>query len=110
MSMEMETQRAPAPPVSTGPSANGQANGRSLEGLHGTVALPPPSSGFWRQWRALLGPAFLLSLRYTAHGLGPTHPESRGTNSVILILPYGLSSYRAYSLLWTAADLLRYHR
>src|SRR5437868_15057654 len=44
------------------------AGGRSLEGLHRTVPVPPPSAGFWRQWRAFVGPAFLVSVGYMDPG------------------------------------------
>src|SRR5207249_3306194 len=49
-------------------SINGQIGTRSLEGLHGTVALPPSAAGFWRQWRAFVGPAFLISVGYMDPG------------------------------------------
>lgn len=40
----------------------------SLEGLHGTVAVPPHSAGFTRQWRAFVGPALLVSVGYMDPG------------------------------------------
>ena len=40
----------------------------SLEGLHGSVALPPPRAGFWAQWRAFVGPAILVSVGYMDPG------------------------------------------
>src|ERR1700719_2319725 len=40
----------------------------SLEGLHSTVPVPPPTAGFWRQWRAFAGPAFLVSVGYMDPG------------------------------------------
>src|SRR5258708_25981692 len=105
MSMEMETQRAPAPPVSTGPSANGQANGRSLEGLHGTVALPPPSSGFWRQWRAFVGPAFLVSVGYMDPGNWGTDLEAGAKYRYDLLWVVALSSFMAIIMQVIAARL-----
>ena len=36
----------------------------SLEGIHGTIAVPGPKTGFWRQWRAFVGPAVLVSVGY----------------------------------------------
>ena len=47
---------------------NGAADGRTLEGLHGSVPLPPAAAGFWRQWRAFVGPAFLVSVGYMDPG------------------------------------------
>src|SRR5438270_2320958 len=40
----------------------------SLEGLHGSVAVPGQRAGFWRQWRAFAGPAFLVSVGYMDPG------------------------------------------
>lgn len=40
----------------------------SLEGLHGSVAVPPHSAGFARQWRAFVGPALLVSVGYMDPG------------------------------------------
>ena len=40
----------------------------SLEGLHSTVAVPPHKAGFWRQWRAFVGPAMLVSVGYMDPG------------------------------------------
>lgn len=71
------------------PPTNGAAGPRSLEGLHGTVPLPPPSAGFWRQYRAFVGPAFLISVGYM-------DPGNWGTD-----LQAG-ASYR-YGLLWVVA-------
>jgi manganese transport protein len=41
---------------------------RSLEGMHGSVALPEAAAGFWRQWRAFVGPALLVSVGYMDPG------------------------------------------
>jgi manganese transport protein len=40
----------------------------SLEGLHSSVAVPPPRAGFWAQWRAFVGPAILVSVGYMDPG------------------------------------------
>ncbi len=61
----------------------------SLEGLHHTVAVPPAAAGFWRQWRAFAGPAFLVSVGYM-------DPGNWGTD-----LKAG-AVYR-YDLLWVVA-------
>jgi manganese transport protein len=62
---------------------------RSLEGLKGTVPLPPARAGFWRHYRAFVGPAFLVSVGYM-------DPGNWGTD-----LQAG-AAYR-YSLLWVVA-------
>ena len=53
------------PKDSGGPAASGHT---SLEGMHGTVNVPPQSAGFWRQWRAFAGPAILISVGYMDPG------------------------------------------
>lgn len=40
----------------------------SLEGMHGSVAVPHHQAGFWRQWRAFIGPAILVSVGYMDPG------------------------------------------
>src|ERR1700680_2627344 len=41
---------------------------RSLEGLHGTVSVPPGSAHPWRQYLAFAGPAMLVSAGYMDPG------------------------------------------
>lgn len=41
---------------------------RSLEGIHGTVDVPQAEAGFWKQWRAFVGPALLVSVGYMDPG------------------------------------------
>ena len=41
---------------------------RSLEGMHSSVEVPPHHAGFWRQWRAFVGPALLVSVGYMDPG------------------------------------------
>jgi manganese transport protein len=62
---------------------------RSLEGLHGTVPVPPESASFWRQYRAFVGPAFLVSVGYM-------DPGNWGTDL------QGGANFR-YGLLWVVA-------
>jgi len=40
----------------------------SLEGIHGTVEVPHHQAGFWKQWRAFVGPAILVSVGYMDPG------------------------------------------
>jgi manganese transport protein len=40
----------------------------SLEGMHSSVAVPHHSAGFWKQWRAYVGPAILVSVGYMDPG------------------------------------------
>jgi manganese transport protein len=55
----MANPRVANPPASHHPS---------LEGVHGTVAVPHAQAGFWRHWRAYTGPALLVSVGYMDPG------------------------------------------
>src|SRR5579864_3106864 len=44
------------------------ANHLSLEGMHGSVEVPPHHAGFWKKWRAFVGPAILISVGYMDPG------------------------------------------
>src|SRR5271157_1630612 len=61
----------------------------SLEGIHSTVQVPHHQAGFWRKWRAFVGPALLVSVGYM-------DPGNWGTD-----LQAG-AQYR-YGLLWVVA-------
>src|SRR5574340_1826712 len=75
--------------ASAGP-APAPSNGHvSLEGIHGTVPVPPPRAGFWRQWRAFVGPAILVSVGYM-------DPGNWGTDLA------GGAQFK-YGLLWVVA-------
>lgn len=43
-------------------------NHRSLEGVNGTIEVPDSDAGFWKQWRAFVGPAILVSVGYMDPG------------------------------------------
>ena len=57
-------------------------DGQWLEGIHGTVPVPTAEAGFWRKWRAFVGPAILVSVGYMDPGeLGAqTWRRERGSN------------------------------
>lgn len=61
----------------------------SLEGLHGSVAVPEARAGFWRQLAAFFGPAILVSVAYT-------DPGNWGTDLA------GGAQFK-YGLLWVVA-------
>jgi manganese transport protein len=61
----------------------------SLEEVHGTVEVPRQQAGFWRQWRAFVGPAILVSVGYM-------DPGNWGTDLA------GGAQYK-YGLLWVVA-------
>jgi manganese transport protein len=54
------------PDIASGDSSNHST--RSLEGLHGSVAVPAGNTGFWPQWRAFMGPGLLVSVGYMDPG------------------------------------------
>jgi manganese transport protein len=77
---------------SLGPATDGGAapvNYPSLEGVHGTVDVPPAQAGFWRQLRAFAGPAILVSVGYM-------DPGNWGTDLA------GGAQFK-YGLLWVVA-------
>src|SRR5262249_51664939 len=78
-------------------SADGAAEsfGRSLEGLHSTVPVPPPSAGFWRQWRAFVGPAFLISVGYMDPGNWGTDLQAGASFKYRLLWVVALLSFMA---------------
>src|SRR5271169_4992551 len=61
----------------------------SLEGMHGSVSVPRHDAGFWRNWRAFVGPALLVSVGYM-------DPGNWGTDLA------GGAQFR-YGLLWVVA-------
>jgi manganese transport protein len=61
----------------------------SLAEVHGTVAVPSPKAGFWRQWMAFSGPAILISVGYM-------DPGNWGTDLA------GGAQFK-YGLLWVVA-------
>jgi manganese transport protein len=89
---------AATPPVEEqAGSANGGdgASTRSLEGLHGSVAVPPPDAGFWRQWRAFTGPALLVSVGYMDPGNWGTDLQAGQQFRFALLWVVALSSLMA---------------
>ena len=57
--------------------------------MHGTVSVPPHTASFWRQWRAYVGPAILVSVGYM-------DPGNWGTDLA------GGAQFK-YGLLWVVA-------
>src|SRR6516165_301959 len=90
------------PPVD---AINGQTSPRSLEGLHGTVAVPHPSAGFWRQLRAFFGPAILVSVGYMDPGNWATDLEGGAKYEYGLLWVVALSSLMAIFVQIVAARL-----
>ena len=67
----------------------------SLEGMHGSVALPPAHAGFWEQWRAFVGPAILVSVGYMDPGNWGTDLQGGASYKYDLLWVVGLASLMA---------------
>src|SRR5438132_11079249 len=101
MSADHAAKEQPLTTANPAPSANGA--GRSLEGLHGTVPVPPPSAGFWRQYRAFIGPAFLVSVGYMDPGNWGTDLQGGASYRYGLLSVVALSSAMAICMQVIAA-------
>jgi manganese transport protein len=86
-------------------SPQGTAASLSLEGLHGSVHVPPASAGFWRQWRAFVGPAFLVSVGYMDPGNWGTDLKAGAVYRYGLLWVVAVSSLMAIVLQVLAARL-----
>jgi manganese transport protein len=88
--------------------ANGDAaqkSQHSLEGMHGTVEVPPHEAGFWAQWRAYVGPALLVSVGYMDPGNWGTDLAGGAQFKYGLLWVVALASLLAIFLQVTAARL-----
>jgi manganese transport protein len=97
--------RAPGLTRSPSPSANGDVGTPSLEGLHGTVPVPPPAAGFWKQYRAFIGPAFLVSVGYMDPGNWGTDLQAGAQFRYDLLWVVALSSFMAIIMQIASARL-----
>ncbi len=77
----------------------------SLEGLHGTVAVPHEQAGFWEQWRAFVGPAVLISVGYMDPGNWGTDLQGGAQYKYDLMWVIGLASLMAIFMQIIAARL-----
>src|SRR5579871_1781195 len=77
----------------------------SLEGLHGTVAVPHQQAGFWEQWRAFVGPAILVSVGYMDPGNWGTDLQGGAQYKYGLLWVVGLASLMAIFMQVIAARL-----
>src|SRR5262249_39118149 len=67
----------------------------SLEGIHGTVAVPPVEAGFWVKWPAFVGPAILISVGYMDPGNWGTDLAAGAQFKFGLLWVIGLASLMA---------------
>jgi len=87
------------------PAAPPPAGHPSLEGLHGTVSVPSQQAGFWRQWRAFVGPAILISVGYMDPGNWGTDLAGGAQFKYGLLWVVALASFMAVILQVIAARL-----
>jgi manganese transport protein len=78
---------------------------RSLEGLHGTVSVPPGSARSWRQYLAFAGPAMLISVGYMDPGNWSTDLSAGAGFKYNLLFIVGLASLMAIFLQVISARL-----
>jgi manganese transport protein len=71
------------------------AGPRSLEGMHSSVPVPHHQAGFWRQWRAFIGPAILVSVGYMDPGNWGTDLAGGAQYKYGLLWVVGLASLMA---------------
>ena len=77
----------------------------SLEGMHGTVAVPHHQASFWQQWRAFVGPAILVSVGYMDPGNWGTDLAAGAQFKFGLLWVVGLASLMAIFMQVAAARL-----
>ena len=78
---------------------------KSLENLHGSVAVPASGASFWRQYRAFAGPALLVSVGYMDPGNWATDLEGGARYKYGLLWVVALSSLMAIFLQVCSARL-----
>lgn len=81
------------------------ANHLSLEGMHGSVEVPSHQAGFWKQWRAFVGPAILVSVGYMDPGNWATDLAAGAQFKYDLLWVVALASLMAIFMQVIAARL-----
>ena len=77
----------------------------SLEGVHRSIGVPDSQAGFWRQWRAFVGPAILVSVGYMDPGNWGTDLQGGAQFKYGLLWVVALSSLMAIFMLASFASL-----
>ena len=91
----MSTESAPEGGSSNSLPAQPEVGTLSLEGLNSTVEVPPENASFWRQYRAFVGPAFLVSVGYMDPGNWGTDLQAGASYRFDLLWIVALSSFMA---------------
>jgi len=77
----------------------------SLEGVHSSVDVPHHQAGFWKQWRAFVGPAILVSVGYMDPGNWGTDLQGGARFKYGLLWVVGLASLMAIFMQMMSARL-----
>ena len=93
------------PTRTSGSGSSSQHNDVSLEGLHRSVDVPRRESGFWKQWRAFVGPAVLISVGYMDPGNWGTDLAGGAQFKYDLLWVIALASFMAVILQVISARL-----
>ena len=92
---DIKTPAEPLEQAAGGGAVNPPSGRLSLEGMHGTIEVPHHQSGFWRQWRAFVGPAILVSVGYMDPGNWGTDLAGGAQFKYGLLWVVGLASVMA---------------
>jgi len=103
MSSTKWDQASSAPPEAAPPLEPHQS--MSLEGMHGTVIVPHYEASFWKQWRAYVGPALLVSIGYMDPGNWGTDLSAGASYKFDLLWVVALASLMAIFLQVLSARL-----
>src|ERR1019366_1549812 len=95
MSEDRNTSTAGQEPAKDGVPVVSHTGSISLEGMHGSVEVPPHQAGFWRHWRAFIGPAILVSVGYMDPGNWGTDLAAGAQYKYGLLWVVGLASLMA---------------
>jgi manganese transport protein len=77
----------------------------SLEGIHSSVAVPDSPTEFWRNWRAYVGPALLVSVGYMDPGNWGTDLAAGARHKFDLLWVVAIASFMAIFLQVLSARL-----
>src|SRR5712675_768322 len=95
MNLENDAPDVPGNAENPPASPNDECGTVSLEGLHGTVPVPPTTAGFWQNYRAFVGPAILISVGYMDPGNWGTDLQAGARFKYELLWVVGLASLMA---------------
>lgn len=88
-------EKNPNGAVQTESAASASESHVSLENVHGSISVPHHLAGFWKQWRAFVGPAILVSVGYMDPGNWGTDLQGGAQFKYGLLWVVGLASLMA---------------